>query len=55
MVSAIKDILEDRKRHKSDDMENNRPVLIGNKDDKIFEDKKWRDLKVGQIVKVFKD
>ena len=53
-VSGVKDLLEDRKRHKSDNQENNRLVRIlqpsGN-----FEQKRWRDLKVGQIVKVFKD
>ena len=52
MASAIKDILEDRKRHKSDSTENNRKVLIANKETKSFEEQKWRNLKVGQIVKV---
>lgn len=45
-------MLEDSKRHKSDSTENNRKVLIGNSQTKMFEEKKWRQLKVGQIVKV---
>jgi len=51
-VSGIKDILEDSRRHKSDNQENNREVLIADQKSLQFKKSKWKDLKVGQIVKV---
>jgi phospholipid-transporting ATPase len=46
-VSMIKDIFEDYKRHKSDDIENTRKALVYNKISKEFEKVAWRDIKVG--------
>jgi phospholipid-transporting ATPase len=54
-VSMIKDIFEDMKRHKSDDMENNRQAQVYDKLNKEFVKINWRDVKVGQIVKVEQD
>jgi len=51
-VSAIKDIFEDRKRHKSDDIENNTPVEWLNPKTGKLETKKWQDLRVGQVAKI---
>ncbi|KAK4384521.1 Phospholipid-transporting ATPase 1, partial [Sesamum angolense] len=50
-VTAIKDAYEDYRRHRSDKIENNRLawVLL---DDK-FQQKKWKDLRVGEIIKVY--
>ena len=49
-VSAVKDILEDRKRHLSDNQENNRKVLVGTADG--FQEKMWKEVKVGNVVKI---
>jgi phospholipid-transporting ATPase len=46
-VSAIKDLVEDRKRGKSDAEENNRNVERVDRKTKEFETTKWRNLKVG--------
>lgn len=37
LVSMIKDIFEDKKRHDSDNIENNRKVLVGNPETGTFE------------------
>ena len=55
IVSAIKDLIEDIQRHISDDVENNRKVLVANLQKMNFEEKHWKELKVGMIVKVMKD
>lgn len=44
VVSMIKDIFEDMKRHESDNLENNRKVLVGNTETMEFEEKLWKDL-----------
>lgn len=54
-VSAIKDILEDMKRHNSDYVENTRQVLRLAKKKQIFVPASWQELKVGQIVQVNAD
>ena len=54
-VSMIKDIFEDHKRHKSDELENTRKALVYNKITKEFEKVAWKNIKVGQIVKVEQD
>lgn len=54
-VSAIKDIFEDLKRHKSDNFENNRSVLRLDKKNKTFKQDLWKNLRVGQIVKILGD
>jgi P-type E1-E2 ATPase len=51
-VSMVKDIIEDIKRHKSDNEENNRKALVGNTKTGMFEFRMWKDIKVGNIVKV---
>ncbi|KAL3631688.1 Alanine--tRNA ligase [Castilleja foliolosa] len=51
LVTAVKDAYEDYRRHRSDKIENNRLawVLV----DETFQQKKWKDIRVGEIVKVF--
>jgi phospholipid-transporting ATPase len=52
-VSMIKDIYEDYIRHKSDNEENNREVEVG--DNGKFRQVRWRDIRVGQVVKVYEN
>ncbi|KAI3798567.1 hypothetical protein L1987_33844 [Smallanthus sonchifolius] len=49
LVTAVKDGYEDWRRHRSDRIENNRlaSVLVNN----VFEQKKWKDIQVGEIIK----
>lgn len=54
-VSMIKDIFEDKKRHDSDNIENNRKINVGNHENGTFEEKLWSEIHVGQIVKVKQD
>ena len=54
-VSAVKDIFEDLKRHKSDNVENTRKVLRLDKKTKTFVLDSWKNLRVGQIVQVLQD
>jgi len=54
-VSAVKDIFEDMKRHNADNVENSRKVLRLRKKDRAFVDDIWRNLRVGQIVKIRQD
>jgi phospholipid-transporting ATPase len=46
-VSAVKDIFEDMKRHKSDGIENNRAVIKLDRKEKKFIPDQWKHLKVG--------
>lgn len=50
LVSAVKSLFEDLRRHKSDNQENNREVLVWRNNDFIAD--KWANLRVGDIVKV---
>lgn len=52
VITAIKDLFEDLKRHKSDNEENNRMVRIYRNGG--FMESTWKDLKVGEIIKVKK-
>lgn len=52
-VSMIKDIFEDLKRHNSDNIENTRPVKIGNHETLRFESSIWMNVEVGKIVKIY--
>lgn len=52
IISMIKDIFEDLKRHKTDKLENNRKVLEGNPETGKFEKVSWKRLTVGRIVKI---
>lgn len=54
MISALKDLFEDLKRHRSDNEENSRKatVYIQNEGWKeVF----WKEIQVGQLVKLTKD
>lgn len=55
LVSMIKDIFEDMKRHQSDNLENNRKVLVGNPEKGSFEETLWKHMHVGMIVKIRQD
>ena len=55
LVNSIKDFYEDWKRKKSDDEENNRKVEVYDLDKKEFVTKKWKDIFVGNIVKIKKN
>ncbi|KAM7267047.1 hypothetical protein ACFE04_009213 [Oxalis oulophora] len=52
-VTAIKDIYEDWRRATADKIENNRfaSILVNNQ----FEQKKWKDIRVGEVIKVHAD
>ncbi|CAM8966974.1 unnamed protein product [Rhodiola kirilowii] len=49
-VTAVKDAYEDFRRHRSDRIENNRLALV--LVDNQFQPKKWKVLRVGEIIKV---
>ena len=51
-LNGLKDIYEDYKRKKSDKNENNSECFIFNASSNEFEQKKWRDIKLGDIIKV---
>jgi magnesium-transporting ATPase (P-type) len=65
LTVMVKDIIEDSKRHKSDNVENSSKILciprpdqmryINPEETGIFKTLKWSQIKVGQIVKVVKD
>ncbi|RDX64466.1 Phospholipid-transporting ATPase 1, partial [Mucuna pruriens] len=50
LVTAVKDVFEDWRRHNSDKVENNRlaSVLVGGE----FVEKKWRDVTVGEVIRI---
>jgi hypothetical protein len=54
-MSALKDLVEDIKRHKADKEENESVVLVGNTKTGQFEPRKWNNVKIGEIVKVVED
>ena len=49
-ITAVKDLFEDFKRHKSDNEENNRKVNVVRNGG--FMETTWKDLKVGEVIKV---
>ena len=51
-VNGLKDYYEDWKRKKSDDQENNKNTLIYNAKKKTFVKKQWKDILLGDIIKV---
>ena len=55
LVNSIKDFYEDWKRKRSDDEENNRKVEVYDLDKKEFVEEKWKNIFVGNIVKIKKD
>ena len=54
VVNSVKDFYEDWKRKKSDDEENNRKVEVYDLDKEKFIIKKWKDVFVGNILKIKK-
>jgi magnesium-transporting ATPase (P-type) len=52
IISMCKDAYEDKKRHDEDAAENNRMVSVYDAKSKSFKEKMWKDIRVGQIVKV---
>ncbi|KAM5171285.1 phospholipid-transporting ATPase VB [Mantella aurantiaca] len=52
-ITAIKDIWEDFRRYKSDREINNMLCMIYSKDEKSYVDKCWKDVRVGDFVKLF--
>ena len=52
LVNGLKDLYEDFKRKKSDKKENNSECYIYSNITNQFEKKKWRDIKLGDIIKV---
>ncbi|KAK3228622.1 hypothetical protein Dsin_000503 [Dipteronia sinensis] len=50
LVTAVKDAYEDYRRHRSDKIENNRLAWVLLNDQ--FQEKKWKDIKVGEIIKI---
>jgi len=55
IVSMIKDFVEDRKRQNSDTVENNSQTLAVDSATSSFRNKRWKDIRVGDIVKVLRD
>lgn len=55
LVSMVKDIFEDTKRHQSDKKENQRKVLVGDVATGEFSEKLWKELHVGDVVKIRRD
>ena len=51
-LNGLKDIYEDFKRKKSDKKENNSECFIYNKMSRTFENRKWHEIKLGDIIKV---
>ena len=54
VVNSVKDFYEDWKRKRSDDEENNRKVEVYDLDKDKFIIKKWKDVFIGNILKVKK-
>jgi len=52
IISMCKDAYEDRKRHKEDRSENEREVEVYDKSANKFIKIMWREIRVGQIIKV---
>lgn len=52
VVSMLKDIFEDLKRHRSDNYENNLKVLVADLKTNTFVARRWSELHVGQLVKI---
>ncbi|KAM5546482.1 phospholipid-transporting ATPase 1 [Rosa sericea] len=50
LVTAVKDAYEDYRRHRSDRIENNRLASVFVNDQ--FQLKKWKDVQVGEIIKI---
>ena len=51
-ISGLKDFLEDWKRKKADDEENERSLEIFNYENNMFEPKTWKEVRIGNVIKV---
>jgi phospholipid-transporting ATPase len=54
-VSAVKDIFEDLKRHRADNQENTKQVLRLDRNTNEFVMDSWKNLRVGELVKITQD
>ena len=52
LITAIKDLYEDIKRHRSDREENNKICEVFNPATHVLEKKCWHEIRVGHIIKV---
>jgi len=52
MVSMIKDLFEDSKRHKSDKQENFKKTLVYDKAKGNYVECNWQDIRVGDLIKI---
>lgn len=55
LISMFKDLLEDLKRRHEDNIENSQKIQRIDKKTHGFQDDKWANLKVGQVIKVNKN
>jgi len=53
LITALKDLYEDIRRHRSDREENNKTCMTYNAETLVLERKSWHQLRVGHIIKVF--
>lgn len=51
LITMVKDVFEDWKRHRSDNEENGKKVMVGSTS-MGFKQEKWEDVRVGSIVKI---
>lgn len=52
VITAVKDLYEDIRRHRSDREENNKTCLCFDDQGQALSKKKWHELRVGNIIKV---
>lgn len=52
LITALKDFFEDYKRKKSDVAENSKSINIFDSETGTFVEKKWKDVRVGNIIEV---
>ncbi|KAL8028736.1 hypothetical protein ABFX02_14G180000 [Erythranthe guttata] len=53
LVTAVKDLYEDYRRHRSDKIENNHlSMVLSSESSNNFQSKKWKHIRVGDIIKV---
>lgn len=52
LLNGIKDFIEDLKRKRSDDSENNKKCYVFDRNNNFFVEKLWKDIQVGNIVRV---
>ena len=51
----LKDAFEDYKRYQNDEKENNTKTEKFDHESKNFKKAKWKDIRVGDIIKVYRD